>query len=562
MKLHEETPRQRILRRGAELKKERSSFDVTWKEIAEQVQPYRERFNADDNNRGDKKTQSIINNEATLDCDTNAAGMEAGITSPTRPWVELALKDKEATESDAGRMWLGELKDRMLGVIAGSNAYLSFHEGYVDITGYSNMVMIVDEDVETLIHCTVVPLGTYALSANAKGEIDTLYRWVRFTVRQMVDEFGYDKCGFQTRNAYDQNRLDDWREVLHAIEPNPDVVPGRIGPEGQAYRSWWLETAGVESDGFLRQKGYNEKPFVAGRWSRTGQDAYGSGAPGQKAVGDCKSLQEAERRRMQLTDKLTDPPMVGPASMRDEPVDLLPGGINYEGADTGGRGFRPAIELPAQALVAIETIIERLVRRIARTFFADLWLMLANVEKGSMTAEEVRERKGEKMLQLGPMLERFQAEVLRPFVARVYAIMERHGMVPPPPRGLEGLELDVEFVSILAQAQKMVGIQAVRELVSFTTQLGATKPGALDMLDEDKAVEVMGKMLGAQAEIVKSMDQVTADRAARAKAQQAAAQLQQAQQAADVAKTAAQADVEGDNVLSRMLKTVGPAAGG
>jgi hypothetical protein len=57
------------------------------------------------------------------------------------------------------------------------------------------------------------------------------------------------------------------------------------------------------------------------------------------------------------------------------------------------------------------------------------------------------------------------------------------------------------------------------------------------------------------------MDQVSAERAQRAAAQQQAAQLQQAQQAADVAATASKADLEGDNVVSRMMKTLGPAAG-
>lgn len=554
-----ETPRQRIIRRAAELKTARASFDLTCREIAMYVQPYRERYNDTATGRGDKKTQLIINNAPTLDCDTNAAGMQAGITSPTRPWLKLATKDKKLSETDSVRVWLGAVEERMLGVIAGSNAYLKFHETYVDLSGFGTAVELIEEDPDKVLHCTVVPLGTYALATDSKGVVDTLYRWLWMTVRQLVDEFGLDNCSLSVRNAYTRKAYEERREVLHAIEPNTDQKPGRIGPEGMAWRSWWLEVGATETDGFLRQKGYQEKPFIAPRWSTTGDDVYGNG-PGQKGIGDCKTLQEAERRRMQITDKLTDPPMVGPSSMRDEPVDLLPGGINYEGADSGGRGFRPAIELPAQALTAIEAIIERIQRRISRTFFADLWVMLANVERGQMTAEEVRERKAEKMLQLGPMLERFQDEALRPFVARVFAIMLRYGLVPPPPQELQGMELEIEFVSILAQAQRMVGIQAVRELVSFAIQTAQGEPDALDNIDFDEAIEEMGKMLGAPADLVRSQDEVAARRSARAQAKAQRAQLQQAQQAADVAKTASGADTGSDNVLSRMLNTVGPAA--
>jgi hypothetical protein len=325
------------------------------------------------------------------------------------------------------------------------------------------------------------------------------------------------------------------------------------------YRSCWLDSGGSEEDGFLREHGYHEKPFVCPRWGTTGNDVWGSGYPGEMALGDCKTLQQVERRGLQLLDKQSDPPMVGPASMRDEPVDLLPGGINYEDPGAPGRGFRPAIEIPAQAIPAVDGMAQRVEMRINKTFKVDLWLMIASNDMagGKMTATEVIERKTEKMLQLGPMLERFFHECLRPFFERVYGIMFRLGLVPEIPEELQGHELELEFTSILAQAQKMVDLQGIRELVSMGGQLATAVPDTIDKLDTFKIMDAYAERLGTAPHLVRSTEDAQAIGAQRAKAKAQQAAMLQAQQAAATAKDLGQASTEGDTVLGRMADAMG-----
>jgi hypothetical protein len=98
--------------------------------------------------------------------------------------------------------------------------------------------------------------------------------------------------------------------------------------------------------------------------------------------------------------------------------------------------------------------------RIKEAFYANLFLMMAESDRREITAREIDERREEKMLMLGPVLERLHDELLQPLVARVFRIMARNGLIPPPPpslaKSLDGNGLRVEFISILTQARKSV----------------------------------------------------------------------------------------------------------
>jgi hypothetical protein len=251
-----------------------------------------------------------------------------------------------------------------------------------------------------------------------------------------------------------------------------------------------------------------------------------------------------------------------PSALRGEPVSMNPNSPRVRRRDGASQAVRPVYEPNAAGLTAIEASIREHEKRIDQAMRADLWLVMEQLVEGKMTATEVVQRREEKGLQLGPTLHRLEDELLNPMVDRVVPIILRRGLMPPPPQELQGMEVRAEFISVLAQAQKVVGIQGVQELSRYVgifaqMQMSAQQPPtALDKFDFDQAIDDIGDMLGTPTALVRSDDKVEALRAQRAKAQQEQQALQQAQQMAETAKTAAGADLEGDNVLSRMLPAV------
>lgn len=539
------------------LEKERASWDAHWRDISTYIAPRRSRFFASDTNRGDKKNQSIINGTPIFAARTLASGMMAGVTSPARRWFSLTTPDPSLAEHGSVRAWLHVVTERIRQVMHRSNLYKALHETYSDLIAFGTAVLYVEDDAEEVLRAYVFPVGSFYLANSPRLVVDTCYRRPSMTVGQLVRQFGEANVSQRVKDMHEKKQLDTWIEVVHAITPNDGYQPGKLGPKGKRFASCWFEKDATEEK-FLREAGYDESPALAVRWETNGEDVYGS-SPAMHALGDARALQLYEKRKAEAVEKLVRPPMRAPTSLMNQRVTLNPGDHVFVDSLNPGQAYAPAIEVNHGAIQATELSIREHEARINRAMYADLWLMLAHADQ-RMTATEVAERHEEKMLQLGPVMERLEDELLDPLIDRVFGILLRGGHIPPPPREIQGQELRVEYISIMAQAQKMLGTTSIERVASFVGNLAAVKPDVVDKVDFDQAVDAYSNMLDTPPDLVRTDEQVAEIRASRAKQ---AAEMQQAEAAAAAvqgAKTLSETDMQGDSALKRVLGNVSPAA--
>ncbi|HUT78660.1 MAG TPA: portal protein, partial [Polyangia bacterium] len=428
-----------------------NNWDSHWQELSNYIHPRALRLHASRRNKGTKQTSFIKNSTATFASRILSSGMHAGNTPPSRPWFRLGAFDPQQRTEHGVRDYLGNVRDILLEMFARTNVYNAFPRIYRHLGDFGTACMLVLEDEQDIFRCHVLSPGTYALSQDSQMRVDTLYRTVQLTARQIEQQWP-ERGSQPVQDAIKNNRLDEIFEVVNCIEPNEEANPALFEPGGMPWRSVWFEEKSTE-ESILGEGGFRSKPFMAPRWEVEGEDSYGN-CPGMEALPDIKSLQHLERRKAQLMDKLVNPPMQGPGSLRSEVAGLLPGMITYLDSATGQK-FEPAFVPDARGL-QIQNDMERYEFRINRAYFADLFLMLANTAISGMTAREVEERHEEKMLQLGPVLERINDELLDPFIDRTFDIGNNRGLLPDPPKELEGQQTKIEYLSILAQAQKLV----------------------------------------------------------------------------------------------------------
>lgn len=542
----------RLLAHHTQLKSERSTWDVKWRELAEHVSPWRVRFQTTDRNRGTKRHDKIIDGTASLSLRTMSAGMMSGITSPARPWFKLGVPDPDLNEYEPVKEYLAEVEKRMRSVFLRSNLYNCLPTIYGDLGLLGTGAMTIEEHPSKVVRFQTLLTGSYCVANGSDLLVDTLVRELEFTVRQAVEYFGEQAVSARVRLAYKEGRYHDPVKVLHHVGPNNEYDPRMLEAKYKRFRSCWIEV-GAEGDGFLRESGFDDFPALVPRWTTAGEDAYGVG-PGDDALGDVKALQAYERKTAKAVDKQIDPPLIGPTSLRGSAVSLLPGGLNFTDQRGTTDTLRPVHEVNFR-IEGAELKAQQIRQRISRAFYEDLFLMLAQSDRRQITAREVEERHEEKLLMLGPVLERLNQELLDPLIDRTFNIMARRGLLPPPPPELEGMELRVEYISIMAQAQKMLGIAAVDRLMAFTGNLAAVNQAVLDKIDMDQAVDEYSDYLGVSPRIVRSDEEVAAMRAERAQAvarQQAAEQLAMNAQSA---KVLSETDVRGDNGLTALLNS-------
>ena len=295
-----------------------------------------------------------------------------------------------------------------------------------------------------------------------------------------------------------------------------------------AYKSCYFEQGG-DGDQVLRESGYKEFPAVVPRWGVAGGDIYGN-SPGMEALGDIKQLQHEQLRKAQGIDYQTKPPLQVPSYMKNRDVDSLPGGVTFVDGQQG------KIETAFNVNLNLDHLLRDIIdvrQRINGSFYADLFLMLANATDTRMTATEVAERHEEKLLMLGPVLERLHNELLDPLIDITFNRMLENNLIPPAPEELQGMELNVEFVSMLAQAQRAIGTNSVDRYVNSMGLVAQMKPDVLDKFDSDSWADNYADMLGVDPSLIVPGPEVARVRQARAQQQQAMAQQEAQNQAAE-----------------------------
>lgn len=547
------------------LSERKSGFDPHWQELDEWLLPRRTRFWTGDKNRGDKRNQKIINSTGRFAARTLSSGLHAGLTSPARPWMKLTTPDPDLAKFAPVKVWLHDVSQRMLMVFAQTNLYNSFPITYTDIGVFGTGAVAVLDDTKDLFRCYNYALGSYALGLNARGMVSTFVREYTLTVRQVVEEFGlqengrdidWSKLSTFVKTAWDRSDYQTSVSVIWIITPNQEHDPNKLLPKYLPFASCWWETGSTDPS-FLRESGFRSFPVMCPRWDITDGDSYGTDSPGMTALGDVKQLQIMEKKKAQALAKKVDPPLTGPTALMTQKTSLLAGDITYLDAREGMGGLRAIHEVNFQ-IGELAQDMQNVEYRIQRAFYEDLFLMLARSDPNAgaqrPTAREVEERHEEKLIALGPVLERTNDELLDPIVDRAFELMDRAGLIPEPPEQLEGVNLKVEYISILAQAQKLVGVVGLDRFMQTVLTVAPAMSGVLFKVNTNRYMDVMSDLLGIDPTIVRSDEEADGMAAEQAKAQQAQMEAEQAAQMSVAVKNAGQTPMEGDTALSRLTQ--------
>jgi hypothetical protein len=490
--------------------------------------------------------------------------MMAGMTNPSRPWFKLTVSDRELSEDINVLRWLYEVTELMLDTLARSNFYNEMPTQYGDVAVFGTAAMAAHRDEESVVRFESYPVGSFYLGNDHKGRPRVFLREFEMTVRQVIEEFATDAEGKVdlstvsqcTKDQYMQGNLEQWVKLVHAVVPNWNYNPKRLESKFKKYLSVYYELGRDGKEGkTLRESGFDLFPVLASRWQVNDGDAYGTSCPGMDALPDIKQLQRAERRGLQAIDKMVSPPLAVPSELRGHNVSQLPGDVTYY-TNRGGQGIESLIDVRYD-LIPHEQKQMQVRQRIERAFHSDTFrALLENPGRQPLTAREVEELHAEKMVDLIPVLEQSNQDLFDPLIDIVFEYLLEAGLVPAPPDELEGAELKVEYVSVMAEAQKLVGLSSMERFAGFITNLAAQTQDMelLDRVDFDAMIEEYGKGLSVPPEVIRNLEEVQALRAQRQAEAQRMQEMEALKAGASAAKDLASADISGDNVLSRIAE--------
>lgn len=522
---------------------ERDLYRGDWLQVAEHLDPYAGRFLAQQTQGGRRRLPSrakILNSAATRAVRTMDAGFMGGHTSKSRPWFLLTVSHPVLKERSTVKAWCDDVTQIIRDTLAKSNFYTALPDFYHSRHLFGVGGMLCDADDIDVLRFYSRAIGTYAIALDARGLSDSFYYAFERTARQIEQRYakdlgGRDKLPAKVQEALSAQRGDQTFVIESLIEPNPDA---RSGPQAKAYRPfrqmYWIEGAAEDPCGCLTIEGHYTNPALVSRWNATGNDCYGT-SPALDALGDIKQLQYLEGEKLRIIDLMAKPTLALPDYLRNKGASLNPGDRIYVTPMQTQQKVEPVYTPDPRGLAQVQAEIETVTRRIEATFYVDLFRMLDHLDDRERTAYELSERKEEKVAMLGPALESLTDEVLDPTISRSYAILDQAGRLPPPPEELHGVPLNVEYTSMLAQAQKAAGLGTIERTIGFVGQTMAAfqRLDMADKIDLDQVIDEYAERAGSPARIVRSDDDVAAIRAQRAQGQKMAQMAAMAKPMAD-----------------------------
>ena len=508
-----------LLKRYDRLKAQRQNWESHWQEVADYMQP-RKADVTKSRSRGDKRTELIFDSSPLQSVELLAASLHGMLTNPSTPWFSLRFKEEDMENEDEAKEWLESATETMYSAFNRSNFQQEIFELYHDLITFGTAAMFIEEDGEDLLKFSTRHINEIFIAENDKGRIDTVFRKFKLSARSAIQKFGANV----SNNIATIHRKDPYEEVeiLHAIYPRSDFDPKKKDKANMPFESVYLE-AGTGDE--LSVSGFKEFPFVVPRYLKASHEIYGR-SPAMTALPDVKMLNEMSKTTIKSAQKQVDPPLLVPDDGFILPVRTVPGGLNFYRSGTRDR-IEP-LNIGANTPLGLNMEEQRR-NSIRNAFYVNQLMMQQGPQ---MTATEVIQRNEEKMRLLGPVLGRLQSELLKPLIDRTFAILLRKNLFRPAPEFLSGKDIDIEYVSPLAKAQKSTELQSIMRAIEIMGSLSNVAP-VFDHINMDKLVRHLADIVGVPQKILKPQNQLNAERQQAAQQQDQMAQMQQLQQVAE-----------------------------
>jgi len=549
-----------IIARHERLKSDRTNIDSVVQEIYELCQPRKAQI-ITQKATGDTSDADAIFDPTLGDANmTLSAGLMTSTTPSSDRWHFFnapAWKRAQLDGSDAADDWYQRCSEISAMELAASNFYTAIQEFHLDRNLAGTAAIFVDEGRNKTLVFKTLPYGSYTFAEDSDGEVDTLNREFELSARAAYQKWG-DKLGKKVREAaLAENRKDQDKPFTFIQSVYPREEAERNAKLRDAGNKPWASCyVGKDDENVIEEGGYDERPFVVSRFLKWSGDIWGWG-PGFDTLGLVRGLNFKQEHLQVLVEKAANPPILRPASLIGRIDSRAAGETMYN--DEGGelalpRTWQTIGQFNLQSLKEDIDADQRMVRRM---FFNDLFQMFADVEAGKMTATEATLRNSEKLNTFSPAFKSLTTEALGPLLLRVFGLLFRGGLFPPPPDellevGARGTTLpipEVQYQSRMALALKLLENSALVQTVEILGPIAQMDPTMLDNFNFDQLAPDVARNLMLPARWIRPRDEVAVIRQQRAQAQQAMAGVEAAQGVARAAKDVSGASPEVQRAL-------------
>ena len=404
--------------------------------------------------------------------------------------------------------------------------------------------MGLESDYENVVNFRVLPIGSYYYAKNSQGQIDTFCRVYSETAKNIYENYGKN-CPDEIIETAKENPYKLF-EITHFVEKNKYYKEKRFSSQFAKYISVIILSGKNE---FLSVKGFDKFPYVVFESGFTSDFDYPQDSPGICALADVKQLMTMVKEYAKAVKKIVCPAYKGPASLKNKKLADVPGAYIEE--DENGRGISPVYEVNPRIL-ELKTEKDELKQIIKEHFYNDLFAMILSTAQRGRTATEVNELKEEKMVLLSPLLEQIHTS-LKQILFWIYDEEIKTGILEPLNEKYSNTKFQIEFVSTLAQAQKVANISSMERFTTFVSNIAnSIDPILKQKLNAEKIIEDYATFANISPSQLVSKTEMDKIRKETLKTQNQQTQMQIAKEGSQILQNMGGVDSFGSDLLARI----------
>lgn len=522
----------KIIRRYEKLKSHRDGYWLQlWREVRRFVYPTESDWKTEGSERGN----DIFDTTAVESRQRLAAGMYNWMAPPDKRWFELQSANDELAKDEEVKDYFSEVTKQIRLAMANSNWATCLIQVLNELATGIDGIVFADEEQGNL-NFSCFPAESVVYANNSKGRVDTVFRELVMTARQMVQEFGEERLPEKVRKAAEKTdgKQDEEFRILHAVYPRMNRDPEMIDNKNMPFADVYIE---LESKVCIYESGFEELPYAVCRFEKSSREGYGRG-PGINKLPDIRMLNRMRQSYILNSEHAADPSWLIPADSVDtKKFNKDPGSVIFYKAVVGGA--KPEMLPCGGNLQKLAADIEEERNKIKLGFFLDIFDPLGDLK--NITATEAEIRNEGKIVPFAPIAGNMHSELFAPLIHRIYGILQRSGKLPEPPEKLrEQPDYKVDYVSKIALSIKKLESLGWLQTEASLANMMQVKPDIVDNFELDDIARDMALNNGSAPKYLRSVkdrDRIRAEREQQLAAEQEAAMLAQgAALAPDLAK--------------------------
>jgi len=405
-------------------------------------------------------------------------------------------------------------------------------------TGTMRMETIVDDYGDRVFNFHRYEPLTYLIDHDSRSRVQTFgceYNWSAF---QAAQEWGIENLSAKgQKQAKDTNQRGNLNKYMMLIERRPDWER----KEGKGNKAMRYRVMVVEEDKHvILDSGNDVFQIIASRYE-TGDSPWGY-SPAWEILPDAYKANFAAKFMMVMGERAAVPPVMAPASMKEEGIGLNGGEVTYV-SDTNPNLWPK--ELASQSNYAVGMDVwKQLQDSIDEAFHGNLFNMFSRQPR-ERTATEINAMQGELNAQLDPTVTALTQDHTEPVVQWAFHEMLESGQFEMPDEYinpntqkayLPGFAYD-NAITMNHERGKAIEAMGIIDAMVGLQQLGAD----VDVVNLKDAAMRIWRAHGQDEDELYSEEEFLQRAEEKAQAQQAAQQMEMLQQGAGAAKDAAAA---------------------